>query len=272
MALWTWEHWHVSPRARHFALHVDRQALVTLLGFYGTSHRLLWISRWSARLLYYNFTVECKKGAENYVVDALSALPFHANEEVEQETACIVSSVPTEEEPQEATLADPNIRQVVTALEQGSWQPRDLPRLIAPLYRIKGDFHLSAGSNIVASVLSVQSLCTVERVQSLIAKMLETADDAHPGIRRTKQRLRELHGWPVMDPQLKNAVHNNQARDKRRLRLRCFNLLCFLLGHGPYWERTLWDHSMNARLRFGIRTHWWIATVNGQRFHWRHPL
>ncbi|XP_064475694.1 uncharacterized protein K02A2.6-like [Ornithodoros turicata] len=129
-----------GDQGRPFTLRTDHQALVTLLGAHGTGHRPLRISRWSARLLYYNFKVEYKKGAENYVADALSRLPFR----------------------DELSVVD------------------------GLLYR---------GERIVVP-------------QALTSKILTLAHETHPGIVRTKQRLRDLYWWPGMDAQAEKMVRD----------------------------------------------------------------
>lgn len=208
--LWACEHWHVYLWGRHFTLRTDHQALVTLLGSHGTGHRPLRISRWSARLLYYSFSIEYKKGAENYVADALSRLPLHGDHEAEEEIVCIVSSAVTKQELQEATLTDPDIIQVSEALERGSWHlSGQVPKSVRPYYRIKDELSFVDGL-----------LHRGERMvipQSLTSRLLEIAHETHPGIVRTKQRLRDLYWWPGMDTQVERMVHNCptcQAADK----------------------------------------------------------
>lgn len=52
---------------------------------------------------------------------------------------------------------------------------------------------------------------------SLTSKLIALAHESHPGVVRTKQRLRELCWWTGMDNQVENAVKNcdiSQMADK----------------------------------------------------------
>ncbi|XP_064470125.1 uncharacterized protein K02A2.6-like [Ornithodoros turicata] len=199
--LWACERWHVYLWGRPFTLRTDHQALVTLLGAQGTGHRPLRISRWSARLLYYNFKVEYKKGAENYVADALSRLPLPSQQEFEEEIVCTVSNPISKGELQDATRLDPEASAVINALEGGSWPPRaEMSRSMTPYHRFRDELSVVDGL-----------LYRGERIvvpQALTSKILTLAHETHPGIVRTKQRLRDLYWWPGMDAQAEKMVRD----------------------------------------------------------------
>ncbi|XP_064482545.1 uncharacterized protein K02A2.6-like [Ornithodoros turicata] len=198
--MWACEHWHVYLWGRPFTLRTDHQALVTLLGTQGSGHRPLRISRWSARLLYYNFTIEYKKGAENYIADALSRLPLQSDD-VDEEIVCTISSPISKEELQEATLLDPEISEVISALEQATWS-RHAHRAPA-----MGPYHRCGRElSVVNGLLHRGERLVVPR--TLTSRLLEMAHETHPGIVRTKQRLRDLYWWPGNDAQVEKMVHD----------------------------------------------------------------
>ncbi|XP_064463094.1 uncharacterized protein K02A2.6-like [Ornithodoros turicata] len=196
--LWACEYWHIYLWGRPFTLCTDHKALVTLLGSQGSGHRPLRISRWSARLFYYNFTVQYKKGAENCVADALSRLPLPAQDTSEEEVICIVSAV-TKQEIQSATRSDPILQEVMQHVKNDSW-PSSGSRSedILPFYRCRAEL----------SVMN-ELLLRGDRVivpMALTSRFLELAHETHPGIVRTKQRLREQYWWPGMDKRVEQLV------------------------------------------------------------------
>lgn len=134
-------HWHIYLWAHHFVLRTDHQALVTLLASNRSGHRLLRISRLSARLLYYNFDIEFQRGADNWVADVLSRLPIesHPVQEKEEEIVSIVISCVTKKQLQVVTIADGTLQNVLDFVTK-KWPPlKSLAAKLLPFYHVRED-------------------------------------------------------------------------------------------------------------------------------------
>lgn len=206
--VWACEKWHVYLWGRPFTLQTDHQALVALLSNKGTGRRPFRIARWAERLLRYNYTVEYRKGSENKVADALSRLPAEGKPECTPqpkddstevvflvEPLCIAKDQFEQSTSDDATLA--KVKEYVTS----SWPPHKLvPSHLLPYFMLRNE--LSVVNNL---------LLRGERLvvpQSLAHQVISTAHEAHPGIVRTKARLRERFWWPGMDRQTEVAIQN----------------------------------------------------------------
>ncbi|XP_064464259.1 uncharacterized protein LOC135375498 [Ornithodoros turicata] len=140
--LWACEHWHVYLWGRPFLIRTDHQALVTLLSARGTGRRPLRLSRWTERLLRYNFTVEYCRGTDNKIADALSRLPQSHDaqtEELIQEhdfVGQIETSVP-KTDLQLASRNDPILKQVMEFVMEGWPLKQDLMPSHQPFFRVQ---------------------------------------------------------------------------------------------------------------------------------------
>lgn len=72
--VWSAERWRTYLWGRHCTLRTDHSPLTTLLSTKGFGRAAMRISRWSARLMCFNYTVEYKPGKGNVVADSLSRL------------------------------------------------------------------------------------------------------------------------------------------------------------------------------------------------------
>lgn len=125
--LFACERWHIYLWGRRFTLRTDHQAVVALLAAGNSGRRPLRISRWSARLIYYNFHIKCCKGSENRVADALSRLPLqHDSPTVqEEEIVSLVTTVVDKQTVQAATASDDALQRVIHYVTRG-WPPKPL--------------------------------------------------------------------------------------------------------------------------------------------------
>lgn len=198
--LWACEHWRVYLWGRPFTLRTDHQALTTLLSTKGVGRRPFRIARWHARLLAYNFTIEFQKGDKNTVADALSRMPLPVQVEEEEtgETVCVVSPCVTHGEFVAETMQDQLLQQVMKWVTSTWPAVKTLPADAVPFYRVRtelsvvGDL-LLRGDKFVAP-------------SSLVGRLLDAAHESHPGITRTKQRLREQYWWPAMCKQVEQLI------------------------------------------------------------------
>lgn len=209
--LFACEKWHVYLWGRHFTLRTGHQALTTLLSAGSEGRRPLRISRWCARLLYYNFTVEYCKGSNNVIADALSRLPLQlpTSPELDEEIISLVTPCISKADLQAATADDATLQQVIPYIANGWPEKKSLPPDLLPYFAVRHE--LSYVDNLLfrADRLSIPA--------SLCNKLVQLAHESHPGIVRTKQRLRERYWWPGLDKQVEHAIHNCvvcQAADK----------------------------------------------------------
>ena len=127
------ERWDRYLQGKSFTLFTDHISLVTLLQQpEGSTTRSLRLSRWAARLLRYNFTVQFTKGKKNVVADTLSRMPVDAPSTADiEEEAAIYSILQSElQEPPltadalaAATVADSVLGQVLQYIQSG-WPTR----------------------------------------------------------------------------------------------------------------------------------------------------
>ena len=213
--VWACEKWHVYLWGRPFTLRTDHKALITLLSK-GTDRQSLRISRWSARLMKYNYKMEFKKGVENYVADALSRLPVAADKndyDYDDEIICQVmcdamcTSV-TLNDLQKSVDRDPLFSDLKFCIQNG-WSKGKIGENLKPFYPIKDDLCVYNGLVMRNHRFVIPN--------ELTSKLVQLAHESHQGITRTKQRLRELYWWPKMDEQVENLVKSCivcQSNDK----------------------------------------------------------
>ncbi|XP_049271184.1 uncharacterized protein K02A2.6-like [Rhipicephalus sanguineus] len=210
--LWACEKWHIYLWGRSFTLVTDHQALVSLLSTQSTGQRPLRIARWTARLLRYNFVVQFRRGEHNKVADALSRLPVPGTEDglkIEEEIVSIVTSSVHINDLRIATAEDCKLQQVAQCV-QATWPTKKtLSPELRPYYDVREELSVVDGL-----------LMRSERVvvpAKLTATFVQLAHESHPGIVKTKQRLREKYWWPGLDKQVESAIHSCatcQAADK----------------------------------------------------------
>ncbi|XP_077538135.1 uncharacterized protein LOC144150167 [Haemaphysalis longicornis] len=208
--LFACEKWHIFLWGRRFTLRTDHQAVVALLAAGDSGRRPLRISRWSARLLYYNFDIEYCKGSENLVADALSRLPIQTGQELqEEEIVSLVTSVVDKETVQLATKADVTLQKVAEYVSKG-WPDKKKVHSDLTAY-----FHVRDELSVVDGLLMRDDRVVIPGV--LVPTFLELAHENHQGIVRTKQLLRERYWWPQMDRNVEEHVkhcHVCQLADK----------------------------------------------------------
>ena len=204
--MWACEKWHIYIWGKHFKLRTDYKALTTLLSTCGENRKSMRIVRWGVRLMNYTYTVEYKPGHTNVLSDCLSRLPSeNTNHEcfdssVENEISAISSSsyVITLDELKDAYSGDAAIQNVIK-YTQSQWPRKNaLPDNVLPFYPLRNEFSISEGFLLRSDRLVVP--------ETLTSKLITLAHESHPGIVRTKQRIRMLYWWPGMDKQVYIAI------------------------------------------------------------------
>ncbi|KAJ8333804.1 hypothetical protein SKAU_G00411230 [Synaphobranchus kaupii] len=168
------------------------------------------IARWSSRLLCFDYDVIYRPGAQNFPADCLSRLPLPARSEppvdVEPEFVAMLSTalstLPVSEF--EAACADcPELSALRSQINKG-WPPsfKAVSSELTPYYRLRNELSVKdtlvfRGSRLVTPI----SLCTV---------LVALAHESHPGVVRTKQRLRDLYWWPHLDALVLSTIASCQ--------------------------------------------------------------
>lgn len=138
--VWACEHWHTYLLGRHFTLRTDHQSLVSLLSSQGTGRRPLHFTRWSERLLRYNYTVEYRKGSENQVADALSRLSVPCPSEkasFEEVVSFVELPCLTKEQFQQAQRQDWKLEQVATCVATSWPAHKTLSSELQPFFLVR---------------------------------------------------------------------------------------------------------------------------------------
>ncbi|KAJ8356711.1 hypothetical protein SKAU_G00195050 [Synaphobranchus kaupii] len=208
--VWAVEKWRTYLWGRRFTLRTDYQALTTLLTTKGLGRAGMRIARWSVRLLCFDYDVIYRPGAQNFTADCLPRLPLPACSEppvdVEPEFVAMLSTalsaLPVSEF--EAACADcPELSALRSQINKG-WPPsvKAVSSELTPYYRLRNELSVKdtlvfRGSRLVAPI----SLRTV---------LVALAHESHPGVVRTKQRLRDLYWWPHLDALVLSTIASCQ--------------------------------------------------------------
>ncbi|XP_064469689.1 uncharacterized protein LOC135384417 [Ornithodoros turicata] len=217
--LWACEKWHIYLFGRRFLLRTEHQALVTLLSTQGYGRQTMRIARWAARLLQYNYEIQYKKGQDNTVADALSRMLLSNTEKApcaspdESELVCYVQQLQlsplTLSELQDSTGNDPVMTNLLKLCTTSWPSAAREDKNLAPYYCVREE--LSTIQGIVTRGEKVVPPAALRK------RIISLGHESHPGIVRTKQRIRMRYWWPKMDLEIEEyvrACHIYSAADK----------------------------------------------------------
>ena len=237
--LWAIERWHTYLWGREFELVTDHKPLITLLSSFGTGHQPMRIARWSARLLNYNYTVKYKPGEENAVADALSRLPVEVTEDscypdAREEFGSVCNIVFDESgisksDFSESCTSDEVYTSVANYIVKG-WpvDQHHIEKNLLPYYRIREELSLHEDIIFRGDRVVVPT--------DLQCGLVDKAHEAHQGIVRTKQRLRQLYWFPKKYRRKLNIVLSVRLMIKQPLpELLLCSLYHCLVNHGKSW-------------------------------------
>ena len=218
--LWAIEKWHTYLWGKPFELCTDHKSLVTLLSTVGTGLQPMRISRWSARLMNYNYTVTYKRGHDNTVADALSRLPMDFKEKLSKiqiSIQCVVLSLTLDclKSYNKVHVKVMKFIKMWLSYVTGFWQDkRNLNQNILPYFPVRDELTVHNGIIFRDSRVVVPS--------ALQSQIVDISHEGHQGVVPTKQGIRQLYWWPKMDKlvyeKIKNCVtcqlHDKSAKSR----------------------------------------------------------
>ncbi|PIK61531.1 hypothetical protein BSL78_01544 [Apostichopus japonicus] len=165
------------------------------------------IARWACRLMKYDYEMVFTKGCDNIVADSLSRLPLASSDlnfkDDDQEVICQVLWEPmykliSLDKFKEFCRNDDCFRILKSYICNGWPKFKDVKDCAKPFYFAKDEYC------IVGDIVMRGDRILVPH--ELTSKVLSFAHEAHQGMTRTKQRLRELYWWPMMDVQVEDMI------------------------------------------------------------------
>ena len=159
--------------------------------------------RWYERLQTFTYTLEYHPGKSNHVADALSRLNSNKTSHgvpdptIRRVTKAMADNSLTWEGFQAATMACPESRSLAEFIK--TRQPAKLlPQHLAMYKAVLSELHLEG------HVIMRDDRIVVPA--SLRRELLKQAHVGHPGITRTKRKLRTTYWWPNMDAAIEESI------------------------------------------------------------------
>ncbi|CAB4040725.1 uncharacterized protein K02A2.6-like, partial [Paramuricea clavata] len=201
-AVWGCERFHLYLVGTQFDLITDHKLLEVI--YSPKSKPPLRIERWLLRLQQYKFNIKYRPGSSN-PADVLSRQPLFTNYKsstiAEKYVNFIQShSVPkslTLDEIRIATLNDPELQRVTSAVKEDRWNKTD--SCLSP-YRNQHE-QLTVSE---CGVILRNSQIVIPK--SLRSRVLSIAHEGHQGIVKTKMLVRSKVWWPGIDKQVEQMV------------------------------------------------------------------
>ncbi|XP_062710950.1 uncharacterized protein K02A2.6-like [Aedes albopictus] len=199
--VWATKRLEIYLRGMEFYLLTDHQPLKTI---FGSNHRSCpRIERWALRLQSFRFKIVHVPGKTN-IADPLSRLPqFRECTTYDQSGESMLMSIVELAKPAavtitdvvKATLDDEELVDVKQALRTGVW-----PERIKRYLSFKDELTVVNGILLRGEKLVIPS--------SLRKNVLALSHLGHPGMERTKQRLRSKVWWPNMNNDIENLIRS----------------------------------------------------------------
>ena len=189
--VWACEHFNQYLFGKKFTLHTDHQALQVIYG--PKSRPSARVERWVLRMQPYDFTIQHVSGSKMFA-DALSRLPLPSTaapqavlvEESVREIAQVAApSALSAREIECVSLDDPDLKAV------RQWLDGCAPSVPQDYHHVRHEL-CAIGQLVMRGTRIV-----VPKV--LRAQVLDLAHEGHPGIVKSKARLRNKVWWPRMD-------------------------------------------------------------------------
>lgn len=186
---------------RRFTLRTDHQALTTLLSINGMTRAGMRIASWSARLMCFQYNMQYHPGSQNVMADCLSCVPLSDTSTVTDPEQDLVTEIAEISPlPNALLLADfraeckdcselAQLRQVIHA----GWPrvKKSLPDEVQPYFLVRHELAAETPLIFRGTRLVVP--------KSLRESVVRLAHEGYQDVVCTKQGLRELYWWPLMD-------------------------------------------------------------------------
>ena len=201
-AVWGCERFHLYLVGTQFDLITDHKPLEMI--YSPTSRPPLRIERWLLRLQQYKFNIKYRPGNSN-PADVLSRQPLFTNYRSSTIAEKYVNfiqnhSVPktlTLEEIRRATLNDPELQMVISAIKEEQWTKADCSS--SPYRNQREQLTVSE-----CGIVLRNSQIVIPK--SLRNRVLSIAHEGHQGIVKTKMLIRSKVWWPGIDKQVEQMV------------------------------------------------------------------
>ena len=187
---------------REFTIRTDHSSLTTLLSTNESARKSFRISRWCARLIPYNYSVEFKKGKSMLIADALSRLPNSNLDPNNYEKEFFICYTEPDtclslKKIKEAAQKDENYQKLISFIQNRSFCDDPYVKSYSKVYPELSviDDIILRGERIVLPA-------------SLTHKAVVLAHEGHQGMVRSKQRLREYYYWSGIDLDVEIFVRN----------------------------------------------------------------
>lgn len=194
------------------------------------------IARWVERLRRYNFTVEYRPGRSNNVPDMLSRLPVEEYFSTSDDDEDVVAFLRAQVKPISYEEISAQSKTDKEMMEIGKGLRTRQPKLLnAQWSSVVKDLTEEDGI-----VMRGDKICLPT---TLRPRAMEIAhDEAHQGMVRTKQRLREIYWWPAMDRNVEEMIRDCRicAESDRVVKAGTAPLVMTPWPNGP-WEKLAID-------------------------------
>ena len=197
--MWGVEHFRLYLLGTQFEIRTDNKPLVSAYG--PTGNPPARVMRFALSLQPYNYTIKHISGTSN-IADFLSHAPVNEPEDLcyflteEYIRSAVLGAVPpalTAQEVEKISGEDPEMMKIRRALVSDDWTQVD-----AAYRNVR--YELSASGQIVMRG------CRIVIPREQRAHVLNLAHEGHPGIVKTKSRIRESAWWPGMDNDVERVV------------------------------------------------------------------
>lgn len=202
--VWSCETWAKFLLGRHFTLRTDHAALTTLLGSSTDSRKSSKFQRWFQRLSEFDYTLQYRKGSQNYVADALSRLSLPSTQpalhdaEYNVRIRTINADHLTLHSLQQHTKNDCILQKICSYVKNGWPHKKCIDANAMAYHTLRDEITMENGYLIRNDRFIVPS--------TLRKKLLDNAHEGHPGIVRMKRKVRETYWWPGQDTDVERYV------------------------------------------------------------------
>ncbi len=138
-------------------------------------------------------------GETNTVPDVLSRLPEGGKEKDVLVCPVIISLSPSKEELLKALSQDTTMKELREAI-RSEWQAQYVQN------NALRDYHQLRANLTIANELVMKDHFQVVPPTAMRKRLIQMAHEGHPGMVRTKRRIREHYWWPRMDRDVEDMV------------------------------------------------------------------